>query len=359
MVLCLLPWPIRSHLAFPGEVAFYVATPERDVVIRCNPAKGANVFCLNGSNYEWLCGEVEGVYSAQVSVARKSSGVLFPFRNIYFKTETPWIEGIEDPLTYTRLELLFEVPNESVVTTPESFGEITAWAYRLVRNFVDIYRAITQETDVVTPNEDDIAYIQPWVTNDYTWTRNGPGAVSFSGRNPTFKWRRLEKTGEGKRTVPPEKISELARLLRSGAQLRPSDQFFLDAKEQAHIHGRYEIAIVLAATGFETFLREALRDACKSRSVATLPRAGKDVPYLDAIAAGDTRNDLLRHVEDLSGQSVKGGKPHNDWFQHTHEVRNEILHRGNRRYTDAESNRAFTAAVEFMNLIRRVLNLSP
>jgi hypothetical protein len=68
MVLCLLPWPIRSHLAFPGEVAFYVATPERDVVIRCNPAKGANVFCLNRNNYEWLCGEVEGVYSAQVNL---------------------------------------------------------------------------------------------------------------------------------------------------------------------------------------------------------------------------------------------------------------------------------------------------
>jgi len=83
-------------------------------------------------------------------------------------------------------------------------------------------------------------------------------------------------------------------------------------------------------------------------------RGAKQVPCQEAIESAQVR-DNLDYVRELSGQAIKGGAEHNNWFTHAYQKRNEIIHNGARGATADDAGRAFNAVVAYMTLINGVL----
>lgn len=359
MILCMYPWPLRSHLALPDGTGFYVRRDGRDVLIRCTTADGASLYSYTGQDYGWLpaASETREGYVAELSASGSASPELTPYRYIYYRARDPWVDGIVDPTRYTRLEVSFELESTDVLDDDLRFDEISSWVETVVRYFVDMYRLVTQEIDVQRPRADDVAQTNVSVADagEYTFNRVGSQA-RFRLYRPILRWTPAPVAGHNKRVRSDEDIAVLSDLLRHGGEIPLSSQLLLDAKEQSHKNGQHDLCVVLAATAFEAYLREALLAACEGRNIQTLSaRAGDashaSVDYKRAIAQGDTRRDLLRYVEELSGQTVRGGREHNAWYNDAHEVRNRLVHRGERGVDQDGARKAFDAVAAYIGLI--------
>jgi hypothetical protein len=352
-MLCLFPWPLRSHLGLPPDIGYFVHTDSGDAIIRCRTTEGASILSYTGSEYPWLTSDYPG-YKAEWTI-RYQSGVAVPARYTYFRGEDPFIDAVVYPGRYTQLEVAFEIDGYQVLDDEQQFSALLSWVELVVRQFVDLYRALTQEIDVVEPRVEDLDQTNVFVSDDYAFRSSGFEA-EFRPHRPRFHVPQRAALQFHKSETPEPVVDQLTQLLRQGYHLPFSQQLLLQAKQQAHEQHNYDLCIVLIATAFEVFMREILLSTCAARGVATLTtrRGGtaSSLPYADAVAAGEVRRDLLQYVDELGGDSARDRRKYNAWYTDAYQVRNRIIHRGEVGFNNEVAEKAFTATSTYMDHIR-------
>jgi hypothetical protein len=357
MILCLFPWPLKSHLVLPDGVGFFAHHAGRDVMVTCEAREGARIFSYTGPQCEWLNPGYEG-FRTEISVSVAASVELRPYRHIYFRGQDPWVDATVDLVRYTRLAVIFEIESTDVLDDETSFQALELWVASVVQRFVDMYRLVTQEIDVVRPHPEDLALVYVWVADHYTFNPH-EAVAGYRLHRPRFRWTSPAARGHDKEPVSNDAMTQIGKLFRSEYQIPLSAQLLVDAKERAHTDGQYDVSIVLVATAFEAFLRECLAATCEAQGRSTMPvRVGKttlDRDYKAAIAEGDLRRDLLEYVNHLGANSAKGGREYTRWYHDAQEVRHRILHRGERGFSMQNFEAAFEAAIAYMRIICRNL----
>ncbi|MDT5059979.1 MAG: hypothetical protein QOH63_438 [Acidobacteriota bacterium] len=355
MILCTFSWPVQLHVTVPSGEGFFFRYEGRDVHIECQSLPGARLFSYMGEDYGWLTKEYE-VESRYVRVVSDDKKV--PIRQIHRKKdEVPFTGGIVDLVKYTRILVTFEVEGTEVLDNETRSGELRAWVERVVHHFIDLYRLVTQEGDVTRPRMRDAPSIDVLVADDYEFN-----AEVLAGKFRQYKWvhawEDASRTGHLKETMKPEMVGTLVKLLQSGFNPRVFDKLLLDSKEQSFVRDEHDLAIVVTETAFETFLQERLLAACAARGITTLTagrgRGATQMPYRDAIERAQVR-DNLDYIQNLSGENIKGGVEHTNWYTYAYEKRNEIIHSGLRGSTFDDMGKAFTAVVTYIQLIDRTL----
>jgi hypothetical protein len=256
------------------------------------------------------------------------------------------------------LDVVFELADVAVLDSDAQFVALQQWVEGAVQQFISLYRAISQEHDMVQPRVDELVQTYIFVADEYQLGPNGFNA-SFRPHKPRFHINPLEGYRHSKRHLAQRQVDEFARLLRHGYQLPLSNNLLLDAQEQAHSARQYDLSIIIVAAAFEAFLREVLTEACERKGLQTLTRQTKQGPvtrdYKEAIARGDTRTDLLQYIDDLGGRSDKSGAAYNAWLYNAFDVRHRIIHRGERGFGDADARKVFEATVAYMDQVRASL----
>lgn len=356
MILCTFSWPILMHLAVPQDEGFFFNWSGRDVHIECQTLPGARLFSYTGDEYGWLTKGYE-VVSRYINGVT-NSGERFPVRQIHRKeSEVPFTGGTVDPVKYTRVLVTFEVEGTHVLDDEARVRELEVWVEGAVQHFVDLYRMVTQEADVTRPCLTDAPLVDVLVADDYEFNAEVVSG-EFRPYKRVHRWEDAAKTARAKSPMPRDRAEVLLKLLQEGFTPGLFDKLLLDSKEQSFIRGEHDLAIAIVETAFEAYLQQRLLEACAAKGVTTLTsgrgKGAKQVPYQEAIESAQVR-DNLDYVQELSGQAIKGGVEHNNWFTHAYQKRNEIIHSGARGATADDVGRAFTAVVAYMKLIDAVL----
>jgi hypothetical protein len=96
-------------------------------------------------------------------------------------------------------------------------------------------------------------------------------------------WVERTNTAHFKGTMTPEGTRLLLELLQGGFSPPVSDKLLLDAKEQSFVRNEHDLSVVIAETGFETFLQTPLINWCAANGKTTLKvgrgKGEKDLPY--------------------------------------------------------------------------------
>src|ERR1043166_4016790 len=112
------------------------------------------------------------------------------------------------------------------------------------------------------------------------------------------------------------------------------------------------MSIITSGTAFEVFLQNRLGVTCERIKTQTLPaRNSKDrIRYLLALETGNVQTDLLRYVDLLAPAiaPIKTCPQYSRWKSKAYDVRNKIIHRGQRDITESQANDAFLAVQEFI-----------
>lgn len=356
MILCTFSWPILVHLAVPQQEGFFFSVEGRNVYVDCQTLPGAKLFSYTGEEYGWLTKEYELV-SRYVNAVSKGNEKA-PVRQIHRKKEESlFTGGTVDPVKYTRIFVTFEVEGTEVLDDEARFDELKDWVERVVQHFVDLYRMVTQENDVTRPRLTDAPVIDVMVADRYEFSANAFGG-DFRPYKWVQSWAERTNTAHFKDTMTPDGARLLLELLQCGFSPLVSDKLLLDAKEQSFVRNEHNMAVVIAETGFETFLQMLLINWCSANGKTTLKvgrgKGEKELPYQEAIESASVSTNL-DFVEEFSGQKIKGGVQYGNWYKYAYQARNGIIHLGARGTSADDAGKAFNAVVTFMEFIKQVL----
>lgn len=160
----------------------------------------------------------------------------------------------------------------------------------------------------------------------------------------------------GRRRLPIDENVKTAILqfLQSGRELGVHERILLQARELLTMQGDYEMSVITSGTAFEVFLQNRLVQSCQSTQTQTLPdRSKKAVDYPEAIETGNVQADLLKFVDLLAPAiaPVRQRSQYLDWKMHAYDIRNKIVHRGQRGITESQAKDAFRVVQDFMTYL--------
>lgn len=356
MLLCTVSLPLQSHLGLP-DTAFFFSADNRNICIQCRTIKVAQLFSYTGEDYEWLTKE-EGIEQLHLAAVSEEGERVF-IRQVHRKTnDESFSGGVIDLKKYTLIQMSFEIEGTDVIDDEVKFAELKKWVSSIIQRFVDLYRMVSQESDVTGFQLEEVPIMDVWIANEYKFTSNEIDAKQDLYTR-IWDWSGTRKTNYFKKVLPEQAIHLFGYLLKRGVPLRLFEQLLLECKEQSQARGQHELAIVNAGTAFEAFLKERLTHECEAHGITQLPFGRKNakiqIDYKEAIEKGNVREDLLEHVEMISAQKIKGGTEYTNWFNHAYKPRNEIIHQGKRGFIEDNAGKAYMAVAAYIDMINKIL----
>lgn len=159
------------------------------------------------------------------------------------------------------------------------------------------------------------------------------------------------------KTVPQQTIQQLEAHLKLGYSIDLTYQLILDARDQVDVFQRYDLAIVIAGTAFEVFLKKYLVTLCNSKNLERLKvgkgKKSKEVRF-NEYAEKANPMELLSVIQTVIGVNIKGGRYHSDWYSKAYEPRNDIVHRGVNTFTAEAAAKAIEVVQSYANYITSV-----
>lgn len=259
---------------------------------------------------------------------------------------------------YTFLDVTFEIPKPSPVGDKDRLGRIADEGIRVAQHFVDVYREVSNESDVFHPTIEDSPGIEIFLAENYTFTEDGVDAA-FRRVSRQIRWELEHVTGRTKDELSIEKVIQLEQKLREDYDPPVHIELLLDAKDSSIIDRNHRMAIVTVETAFEAFVQQRLLAECEIRGISSLVGRGRNTTekdYREAIESGNIKADLLgTYCSFLCGKSVRAGSEYQRWYDDTYNPRNDIIHRGKRTTSEDDAEKAFVAVVNYMNFLEREL----
>lgn len=292
-------------------------------------------------------------------VSKEKSDELI-LRTVHINAEDDLIiEEVIDTVGFTRMDVIFECAGDPPSSDSPIFEEIKTKAIGVAQLFLRGYRVASGEVDVKIPGEAASPIVQTLVATDYTVTKEEVVAI-FKVVRGDFHWLPASLTGATKTLLSKSQVHELGVQLDEGSVPRLYDELLLEAKELSFVSGNHRLALVIAQTGFETYVQARLIDECRYRKIATLTSKNGNVSDLEtAITKGDLRDDLLgTYMTFLVGRSVKDGTEYQEWYKDAYVPRKQIIHQGRANITEPEAKKAFEAIVKYCDYIDRMLTES-
>lgn len=356
MILCRFDIPLQTHVEIPGDSGFFFPTEERDVTIHCETKDGAKLFSYTGEQLGWLTNEYE-IETFAVRKTRDQQHAML--RTIYRRKDGDLFEGgTVDPIKYTLMHVMFELDSTELLTDEIQWKKLIQWTQSVISHFINAYRLVTQEEDVVNPRLIDSPVLEVFISKKYEFTSEGCTG-EFQPFKRQYFWMNPLTSGHLKPRMSDDQARELSKLLQTGASIPLFQQLLADAKELSHIRGQHDLAIIVIENAFEVYLQQRLISACESRGITDLPygrgRGETEINYTEAIEKGGVKEYLIPYVERLAGATVKGGAEYQSWHELTYTKRNDIIHRGARGADADHAGKAFMAVVSLIALIEGLL----
>jgi hypothetical protein len=231
-----------------------------------------------------------------------------------------------------------------------------AYTHDWMRYFVEMYKFLVGDSIMGPYDPKDVDAFVITELKDGVITPDGvvgelmpTSALSFSIP------KKLQAIGAMKGS--PDRLEELNKHLKAGSQLGLVRQLILDARDQANIFRRYDIAIIIAGTSFEVFLKERLVTICRAIGRTSLEVGkGKGKRTVGALEYAEMANpqELLAAIQSLLGIQIKGAKVHSDWYVNAYEPRNNIIHRGTRDYGEVAADKAIEVVTSYIAYINSI-----
>ena len=267
-----------------------------------------------------------------------------------------FLEEVIDTVGFTRMDVTFECSGEVPPAGSPILVGIREKAIGIAKHFLRAYRTVSEQVDVKVPSEMDSPLIEISVSTNYTFTRKEVDAT-FTKVQHSFQWLPPFQRSVSKGLLSREKLDGLILLLDHGIAPELFRELLLEAKELSFINGNHRLALVIAQTGFETYIQWRLIQECKHRKIPTLtPTRGKESDVETAIAEGDLRKVLLgEYLTLLARRSAKDCSEHREWYENAYVPRTQIVHRGRVNITETEAKNAFESVVKYCAYIDRLL----
>lgn len=150
---------------------------------------------------------------------------------------------------------------------------------------------------------------------------------------------------------PPEIHIRIRDMLTEGTTIPTYTSLMLDSQNSIRF-GRYHLAVVEAQTAFESFFYTFVRHELVRKSLITpILQTELDKPGLKSkikkSVSGKTGVDKLEHFSYLVTTPpcsfAKGVTEHDNWFNQTYSLRNQVIHEGKNDVTQKEAEAAFKA----------------
>lgn len=255
------------------------------------------------------------------------------------------------PSRFTVVSLFTELPH---VDEAKGFSLVAHvnWAEAVLQHLIDVYRGVADDA-FITMHDTKATQIvlfgvahQPYTFNE----RMSTGAFSCNLHH--IKIQHPILFGRRRSPIDQPVQTKILEFLRSGKAVAPHERILLQARELISIDSNYEMSIITSGTAFEVFLQNRLGVTCERIKTQTLPaRNSKDrIRYLLALETGNVQTDLLRYVDLLAPAiaPIKTCPQYSRWKSKAYDVRNKIIHRGQRDITESQANDAFLAVQEFI-----------
>lgn len=336
-------FPFR--LAMP-ESAFLLRREAKSYSVRSKSGYATRTFeygapAHSDSEWEWL----------RAVFATGEEGT--PNREIAFTNDPDhYLAKVTDYVGFTFIDVMFEVPAPNPKDDESRLKGIADEAFQVARQFVDVYRELTNEPDVFHPSMEDSPGLEIFVAEEYEMSEDGVEG-QFARISRTIRWNLEYVSGATKATLANDRLAVLGDRLSSGYELPLHMQLLLDAKDYSILHGHHRLAVVAVGSAFEVFLQRRLLVECQIRELDHLPVSRRDNatrPVVEALEGASLKAHLLDlHCRHLCGRSVKDHEAYRAWDARAYGPRNEVIHQGRREVTEAEVRAAFEATVTYMN----------
>jgi hypothetical protein len=267
-----------------------------------------------------------------------------------------FVEEVVDTVGFTRMDVTFECSGDVPSSGSPILGEIREKATTIVKKFLRAYRNVSDQVDVKVLSEMDSPLIEVSVSTNYTFTKKEIDA-KFMKVQHSFQWLPPVKRSVSKGPLSDEQLKGLILLLDHGIEPEFFRDLLLEAKELSFINSNHRLSLVIAQTGFETYIQWRLVHECNQRTITLLTsKKGIELDVETAIATGDLRSDLLgTYMTFLLGRSAKDCSEHQEWYKNAYEPRNQIVHRGRVNVTESDARKAFESVVKYCDYTDRML----
>ena len=358
MQLCAFKWAILAHVALPTGVNFFATIDGRKTALRFETAEGAYLFSYTGEDYFWLAEPKRINFHPILSIPEYNDVV---FRRIYAEDDTNLFSGgIADPTKYSLVHLFFEIENEKEINDSIIFRHLREWAAKVYNDFINLYAAVTGDVTISKLNLTELPSVMVWTTNKYSISDTAMEAnFSLYSGKAEITWRDPRKIGQIKIEASRDAVNKLAERWRVNYRLKPFEQLLIDAKEQSLFRGNHDLSIVISETAFEIFIQSSLIAASEQKKRTSFPnkrdKKAKDINYKQAIERGNIHT-LFWYIELLTKKDVTRFPEYRAWKDDAYQLRNEIIHRGGRGYSENQAEGAFNVVNRFIDAVKQVLS---
>lgn len=359
MGICMFRYLFDIKIGLPEMVGFNVKHEGIDCLVSIKIVKGANITSYSRDNFSWITKtNAEDKQIEQFDINGDFKGDLKLLRRVkYYKNRDVFSGGLIEPSSFTVFEVLFEIPDRRYLEKEENMASLNEKAAKILIYFIDMYRLVSQESDVYIPAVHETKIFEVLYSDSNTIHEQ----VTFSTLLRKHYWGRVPSPD--KEVLDQDKMNKFIEYLNNDIKIPLHEQLLLDAREQSIVNKNYEVSILKINTAFEVFMQNLLIQACHVLNIKELPVGGGKLETQDrkkseeAILDGSI-NDLLKKYLYivLGSKRITSISEYNKWNENTYKVRNGIIHNGLLSVTEEEAMMAFNSTVSLMNKILNEVN---
>ena len=214
-------------------------------------------------------------------------------------------------------------------------------ALNFVGYFASAYRLVSGHVDVFAPTEFDTPVARIELARNYSFTDTRlNGEFTLVARQ--FRLPADARSGVGKARLSEAQLGELTRRLRTGERPHISDELFMEVKELREMHRDFRLALVVAGTGFETWLQWRVLEEFRLRGITHHPPGAADA-LANVLPEKNVMPIFQDYIAHLVGRDVRTEPVYTQWHTDAYLPRNAVVHRGRMNVTDADVVRAMVA----------------
>lgn len=357
-ILARLIVPFKFSFETNNRISFNI--DDEKIIFIGQSGEGVRVLSYLTKDFEKLKGPKKDREFLRANQKLKTPESI-PIRTIILNKESEnYLEGTIDLLKSTLFDIYFSFPDTDIIKDRKAHDQIKDKALQILSFFINSYRAVTNEPDIHNPSSLDLPAIELAYSKE-NWTEEDDiieGQYYFLMR--TMKWLPTTVTGYFKKSMTNDVFKKFNDYLNSNEPVPYHLILLADAREQAIIRKNYNLSIVLSSTATDFYLKDRLLRECNSRKISnlTIGKGKKSTAknYLEAILEGSLRDDIIGDICGfLTGENIKESNQYHNWFRHTYDIRNQIIHEGLIINNEEIAQKAFEVVIIFINYVNDLL----
>jgi hypothetical protein len=351
----ILPYP----LSIPeGETVEFYFNNE-NVIINPKPVIGSRIASYRSQDANWL-NDLRDNEAFRYSYNTADGNETFYRTTVFNESDIDFLIGHSDVTKYTILDIIIAHNATEIQVPSQDFDRIKEKVNNILIYFINTYKAYTGDSDVYIP-----ATFETPITSYYhsvdSVHENGTVSGTFNVLARVHNGAEFTVAGLSKGVFNQEQKQGFQDMLNNPDAVPVFRQLLAEAKHHQLVRNDYKIAIITVANAFEVYMQARLISECEHRGITSIPvgrgQATIQKSYDRAIYDGNVREDLLGKISRYltNDSSIKNSREFQQWFDHTHEVRNEIIHRGRHIATLAEASLAYDCVTNLMTHVNNRL----